>query len=78
MERALLVIRNTKFAKSRLVPFGPRMAETLREYLKPRDQYWGVRNHMLCCCSCIMYSAAPGSCGRCSSDQPRLLPSSSA
>ena len=32
MERRLLVIRQTKFGKSRLVPFGPRMAARLTEY----------------------------------------------
>ncbi len=32
MERQLLVIRRSKFYKSRLVPFGPRMAAMLREY----------------------------------------------
>ncbi len=31
--RELLVIRETKFGKSRLVPFGPRMAQELRGYL---------------------------------------------
>jgi len=32
-ERRLLVVRETKFAKSRLVPFGPRMGSTLDRYL---------------------------------------------
>ena len=32
MNRQLLVIRKTKFYKSRLVPFGPRIAALLREY----------------------------------------------
>ena len=36
LDRDLLVIRGTKFGKSRLVPFGPRMAARLREYLAPR------------------------------------------
>ena len=39
LERQVLVIRQTKFAKSRLVPFGPRMAirlETYRELAEPR------------------------------------------
>jgi site-specific recombinase XerD len=34
LDRRLLVIRYTKFSKSRLVPFGPRMAQRLSEYLK--------------------------------------------
>lgn len=34
--RALLVIRDTKFGKDRLVPFGPRMAEMLDHYLAQR------------------------------------------
>jgi integrase/recombinase XerD len=36
LERELLVIRRTKFYKTRLVPFGPRMAAELREYLHVR------------------------------------------
>lgn len=32
LDRQVLVIRKTKFYKSRLVPFGPRMATLLREY----------------------------------------------
>ena len=38
MERHLLVIRQTKFAKSRLVPFGPRMATLLKGYIHLRKQ----------------------------------------
>lgn len=34
LERNLLVIRETKFLKSRLVPFGPKLGERLREYLR--------------------------------------------
>jgi len=34
--RRVLVIRQTKFYKSRLVPFGPRMAALLEEYRKAR------------------------------------------
>jgi site-specific recombinase XerD len=34
LERKLLVIRETKFLKSRLVPFGPRIETRLREYLQ--------------------------------------------
>src|ERR1051326_1292586 len=37
-ERQLLVIRETKFSKSRLVPFGPRTAALLREFLVVRQQ----------------------------------------
>jgi site-specific recombinase XerD len=35
LDRNLLVIRGTKFGKTRLVPFGPRLAARLREYLAP-------------------------------------------
>lgn len=38
LERNVLVIHGTKFGKSRLVPFGPRMAALLRHYLELR---WG-------------------------------------
>jgi integrase len=34
--RDLLVIRETKFGKSRLVPFGPRIGELLRDYVERR------------------------------------------
>ena len=34
LDRRLLVIRYTKFSKSRLVPFGPRIAQRLSEYLE--------------------------------------------
>lgn len=40
--RRLLVIRETKFAKSRLVPFGPRMAERLTAYLGVKEGRFGV------------------------------------
>lgn len=36
LSRQLLVIRETKFYKSRLVPFGPRLAEVLSEYVQAR------------------------------------------
>ncbi len=36
LERRLLVIRETKFSKSRLVPFGPRIAKSLEAYLGRR------------------------------------------
>jgi site-specific recombinase XerD len=35
-DRDLLVIRQTKFGKSRLVPFGPRIARLLRDYVELR------------------------------------------
>jgi len=34
LERKVLIIRETKFLKSRLVPFGPKIEVRLREYLK--------------------------------------------
>jgi site-specific recombinase XerD len=37
-DRNLLVIRQTKFGKSRLVPFGPRMAERIRSYIRLRER----------------------------------------
>ena len=40
-ERQLLVIRLTKFSKSRLVPFGPRLGALLRQYLEARKQRLG-------------------------------------
>ena len=40
--RRLLVIRETKFAKSRLVPFGPRMAVRLTAYLELRESQSGA------------------------------------
>jgi integrase len=36
-DRQCLVIRQSKFAKSRLVPFGPRLGQALRDYLEPPD-----------------------------------------
>lgn len=41
IEKSLLVIRQTKFYKSRLVPFGPRMKELLKEYLEVRSKKYG-------------------------------------
>ncbi len=35
-DRGVLVVRGGKFGKSRLVPFGPRIASLLREHLKQR------------------------------------------
>lgn len=40
-DRYLLVIRETKFTKSRLVPFGPRIAERLQEYSQCRRKRCG-------------------------------------
>ena len=44
LDRQLLVIRLTKFNKSRLVPFGPRMAALLDEYLQAKAQRGACRN----------------------------------
>jgi site-specific recombinase XerD len=41
LQSNLLVIRHTKFSKSRLVPFGPRMAQSLRDYTHDREQLMG-------------------------------------
>ncbi len=41
--RKLLVIRQTKFSKDRLVPFGPKVAERLQEYLQHHEEYYGKR-----------------------------------
>lgn len=38
LEREVLEIRNTKFGKDRLVPFGPKLAARLRRYLAQREQ----------------------------------------
>jgi len=40
-ERRLLVIRETKFGKSRLVPFGPNLGKHLQTYLTRRIQWYG-------------------------------------
>jgi site-specific recombinase XerD len=41
-ERAVLLVRATKFGKSRLVPFGPQMAALLREYLHRSEEHRGA------------------------------------
>jgi site-specific recombinase XerD len=41
--RQVLVIRQTKFAKDRLVPFGPRLAARLAAYLRHAEQICGPR-----------------------------------
>jgi len=38
LDRQLLIIRDTKFSKNRLVPFGPRMGQVLSDYLARRSQ----------------------------------------
>jgi site-specific recombinase XerD len=40
-ERRLLVIRETKFYKSRLVPFGPKLETLLKAYLELKAKHWG-------------------------------------
>lgn len=40
-QRNLLVIRQTKFSKTRLVPFGPRLGATLRDYLQQQVGRYG-------------------------------------
>jgi site-specific recombinase XerD len=42
LEREVLLVRNSKFGKSRLVPFGPRLAARLRTYAVLREQRLGV------------------------------------
>ena len=39
LTREVLEIRNTKFGKDRLVPFGPKLAARLRSYLTQREQH---------------------------------------
>jgi len=41
LERNLLVICQTKFGKTRLVPFGPRMAQRLSTYVEQRVGWYG-------------------------------------
>jgi site-specific recombinase XerD len=41
LERQLLIIRQTKFYKSRLVPFGPRIAAVLTAYMEARRPFRG-------------------------------------
>lgn len=42
LEREVLLVRNSKFGKSRLVPFGPRLAARLRSYAALREQRLGI------------------------------------
>lgn len=41
LQRNLLIIRQTKFSKSRLVPFGPCMAKSLHQYIDCRENKIG-------------------------------------
>ena len=43
LSRQLLMIRETKFAKDRLVPFGPRVGQRLADYLTQRETRLGER-----------------------------------
>ena len=40
-DRCVLTIHQTKFAKSRLVPFGPKLAARLKDYLQKREAHMG-------------------------------------
>lgn len=40
-QRNLLVIRKTKFSKTRLVPFGPRLGVAMREYFQQQTERYG-------------------------------------
>ena len=40
-DRCVLTIHDTKFAKSRLVPFGPKLAAKLKDYLQQREAHAG-------------------------------------
>jgi integrase len=42
LQREVLLVRNSKFGKSRMVPFGPRLAARLRSYAALREQRLGV------------------------------------
>jgi integrase len=42
LDRQILAIRETKFSKSRLVPFGPRMDQRLRKYIRHSEQRRGT------------------------------------
>lgn len=41
-DRRILLIRDSKFGKSRFVPFGPRLYKALREYVELRTRQWGA------------------------------------
>jgi integrase len=42
LQRDVLLVRNSKFGKSRLVPFGPRLAARLKDYAALREQRLGL------------------------------------
>ena len=42
LQRDVLLVRNSKFGKSRLVPFGPRLAARLRTYSELRERRLGL------------------------------------
>jgi site-specific recombinase XerD len=42
LQREVILVRNSKFGKSRLVPFGPRLAARLRSYAALREQRLGL------------------------------------
>jgi integrase len=41
-DRQLLIIRQTKFGKDRLVPFGPKMGCALADYLEREESRFGL------------------------------------
>ena len=45
LQRNLLIIRHTKFSKSRLVPFGPCIAKRLHQYIECRERKFGEVEH---------------------------------
>lgn len=51
MEREVLEIRDTKFGKSRLVPFGPKLSARLRRYLAQREA-----QGYICAGTCFLFS----------------------
>jgi site-specific recombinase XerD len=53
--RQYLLIRQTKFAKTRIVPFGPHVAEALQRYLQERE-----RRHGALCSDDPVFSVAKG------------------
>lgn len=42
LQREVILVRNSKFGRSRMVPFGPRLAARLRAYAALREQWLGV------------------------------------
>ncbi|MEX0583361.1 MAG: tyrosine-type recombinase/integrase [Sneathiella sp.] len=40
--RDLLIIRETKFSKTRLVPFGPRLCAALKDYIRQQTEQYGA------------------------------------